>query len=451
MGATTTKLALPYPTPSDPNNVPADIQRLANAVDAIAASRAEGTAAARPAAGVSGRIYTATDTSAVFYDTGTAWIQLNISTASIVTTTGDLLVASGAGALARLPVGSNGQVLQAQSGAPNGVQWAGNGQGLPLGLAGATALTRYVGATTSGKPTSGTFQVGDFAIAQDGVVWVYATGGTWIAATAASIGQALGLNGATAATRYAGATTSGAPSIGTFLTGDFVIDQSGGVWICTAGGTPGTWHSSYEAALGRPAASSGATAATHYAGATTSGHPTSGTFGAGDFVIGQDGALWICTAGGFPGTWSGIRRADSFAAYQSTSQMIQPATWTPLNFDVVSIDTAGGRAANQPSYYVARQDGVYRASGSVGFQAMSTGNGSGCRIALNGSAVPGTVVFIPFIQKGGFNCCPSAAANLQCRAGDVIEVQGYQSTDAQLATSVSQGDVRSRFDVDQIA
>lgn len=50
-----------------------------------------------------------------------------------------------------------------------------------------------------------------------------------------------GLTGATAASRYAGATTGGAPTTGTFAVGDFVIDQSGTIWICTAAGTPGTW------------------------------------------------------------------------------------------------------------------------------------------------------------------------------------------------------------------
>lgn len=47
--------------------------------------------------------------------------------------------------------------------------------------------------------------------------------------------------GATQASRYVGATTSGAPGSGTFSTGDHVIDQTGKIWICTAGGTPGTW------------------------------------------------------------------------------------------------------------------------------------------------------------------------------------------------------------------
>lgn len=50
-----------------------------------------------------------------------------------------------------------------------------------------------------------------------------------------------GLTGATAASRYVGATASGAPASGTFATGDFVVDQTGVFWICTAGGSPGTW------------------------------------------------------------------------------------------------------------------------------------------------------------------------------------------------------------------
>lgn len=53
--------------------------------------------------------------------------------------------------------------------------------------------------------------------------------------------SAAGLTGATAASRYVGATASGAPTSGTFAVGDFIIDQTGIMWICTAAGTPGTW------------------------------------------------------------------------------------------------------------------------------------------------------------------------------------------------------------------
>jgi hypothetical protein len=146
----------------------------------------------------------------------------------------------------------------------------------PTGLTGATAASRYVGATTSGSPTSGTFAVGDYVVTQSGAIKVCVTAGspgTWYnighidgtvgdiqpspgTVSAGAIGQAAdsghvhgqppmfaptGLTGATAASRYVGATTSGSPASGTFATGDLSVDQSGNVWVCTAGGSPGTW------------------------------------------------------------------------------------------------------------------------------------------------------------------------------------------------------------------
>jgi len=50
-----------------------------------------------------------------------------------------------------------------------------------------------------------------------------------------------GLTGATAGTRFVGGTTSGAPVSGTFSVGDYVIDRTGRLWICTTAGSPGTW------------------------------------------------------------------------------------------------------------------------------------------------------------------------------------------------------------------
>lgn len=54
-------------------------------------------------------------------------------------------------------------------------------------------------------------------------------------------GSPANLTGATAATRYVGGTTSGAPVAGTFKVGDFVIADDGHIWVCTVAGTPGTW------------------------------------------------------------------------------------------------------------------------------------------------------------------------------------------------------------------
>jgi hypothetical protein len=190
--------------------------------------------------------------------------------------------------------------------------------------------------------------------------------------------KAGGLTGATQASRYVGATTSGAPASGTFAKGDFVLDQTGKFWVCTTAGTPGTWTqvagsggSVTSVALTMPSEFSvsgspitgagtlavtkanesanqifagptsggaaaptfrsmvssdlpsaptvsgevtgsdfkasgltGATAASRYVGGTASGAPASGTFAVGDFVIDQTGKAWICTVAGTPGTWT---------------------------------------------------------------------------------------------------------------------------------------------------
>ena len=64
---------------------------------------------------------------------------------------------------------------------------------------------------------------------------------TFTGTTTAPEFSASGLTGATAASRYVGATASGAPASGTFAVGDFIIDQTGFVYVCTVAGTPGTW------------------------------------------------------------------------------------------------------------------------------------------------------------------------------------------------------------------
>jgi hypothetical protein len=54
--------------------------------------------------------------------------------------------------------------------------------------------------------------------------------------------SATGLTGATGGARFVGATTSGAPVTGTFAVGDYVVDRSVGRFlVCTVAGTPGTW------------------------------------------------------------------------------------------------------------------------------------------------------------------------------------------------------------------
>ena len=71
---------------------------------------------------------------------------------------------------------------------------------------------------------------------------------TWYQGAALNVATTISasLNGATAASRFVGGIAQGPPTAttlpGTWLTGDWLIDAFWQVlWICTAGGTPGTW------------------------------------------------------------------------------------------------------------------------------------------------------------------------------------------------------------------
>lgn len=149
------------------------------------------------------------------------------------------------------------------------------------GIGGAPLGMRIKGATLSGAPVTGTWRPGDLVTDRTGKIWQCTAGGTpgtWAQAGAtldgttgdiqpspgtASAGSSSlgaradhvhpqpplfapgGLTGATAATRWTGATVSGPPLTGTWAVGDWVLDQSGAAWICVTAGTApigGQWR-----------------------------------------------------------------------------------------------------------------------------------------------------------------------------------------------------------------
>lgn len=74
MANPTTRLQIPYPLSTDAANVPADMQDMADAIELHAAGyRGAGVFSARPAAGVPGSFWYATDVQVLYYDNGTAW------------------------------------------------------------------------------------------------------------------------------------------------------------------------------------------------------------------------------------------------------------------------------------------------------------------------------------------------------------------------------------------
>lgn len=106
---------------------------------------------------------------------------------------------------------------------------------VPSGSGGVASVFTRTGAVTA--------QGGDYTAAQvtNAADKSSASAQTFTSNLSAPAYVASGLTGATAGSRYVGATATGSPASGTFLTGDYVIDQTGQIWICTAGGTQGTW------------------------------------------------------------------------------------------------------------------------------------------------------------------------------------------------------------------
>ena len=86
---------------------------------------------------------------------------------------------------------------------------------------------------------------------KDGNVTITSGNGTLLIDLSDSVGKldsvsaktmtAAGLPGATQSTRYVGATEIGAPTEGNFSKGDYIIDQTGYIWVCTLDGSPGNW------------------------------------------------------------------------------------------------------------------------------------------------------------------------------------------------------------------
>src|SRR5207248_1900418 len=164
--------------------------------------------------------------------------------------------------------------------------------------------------------------------------------GTTVTAGTALIGADVsvsGLTGAVVATRYVGGTASVAPTTGTFLLGDWVVSSTGRMWVCTVGGTPGTWVEPASVAFAPlapptftgtvtvPSLSvsglTGSVVASRYVGQTASGAPSTGAHLVADWCTSTAGELFVCTVAATPGTWVQVV-AGSLAALALTNAMV---------------------------------------------------------------------------------------------------------------------------------
>ncbi len=154
-------------------------------------------------------------------------------------------------------------------------------------------------AAALGVGSNGTVLTADSA-QTDGMHWVaapvtsaFGRTGAVVAVTGDYYGAvAAALTGATQAARFVGSTTSGAPASGTFAVGDFVIAQNGHIFVCTVAGSPGTWvdAGSYGSGGGSVATDAIWTAKAQLAVATGSGAAVALAVGSDGQVLTADSA-----------------------------------------------------------------------------------------------------------------------------------------------------------------
>lgn len=126
-----------------------------------------------------------------------------------------------------------------------------------------------------------------------------------------------------------------------------------------------------------------------------------------------------------------------FQGIQTTAQAsIATSAWTSMNLDAEPIDSYGGHSTSvNTSRYVCQLAGWYEVCGSVTWAANGTGT-RGARIAVNGTVVQGSAAMIAPAASTTDTGVSTQPRAVFLNVNDYVEVQGWQSSGATLATKV---------------
>ena len=241
---------------------------------------------------------------------------------------------------------------------------------------------------------------------------------------------ASGLTGATTATRYVGGTANGAPASGTFAKGDFIIDQTGTIWVCTTAGTPGTWTTTISSHLSLRTAS-----------ATVSRNETT--------IFSGSTASQTLTAPSNPidgSTWTVINKASVSVSLSFTPSMVPLGSGTGVTTYSVS---AGGAYSfvnyNGSQWYMVGTNG---ADHMVDYSsvALSAWGAASANVAMGSNKITGLANgttagdAVSYGQWVGQTLTPTVkTANYTAVAGDFVIMNGSGNTTTTLPTTPANG------------
>lgn len=245
-----------------------------------------------------------------------------------------------------------------------------------------TLVTGASGASGSGVSALWLFP-GEFNPQHDGAIPSITTQGpTTVGEIVGTDFYATGLPGATAGARFVGGTTGGPPITGTFSTNDFVVDDTGVMWVCTAGGSPGSWY-----AVGLP---------------NLPPPVTSGT--AVQTFTDATGHLWVAKNGVNSGGWRNPRDV-LHAAWQKNNTWNTSATAAVFNYDTAISDPYG--MITNAAGFTCPLAGVWRCAMTIGAAMTAAGQYLQCNLRTSS----GTVINASDLKHSGLGAALDVTAD----------------------------------------